>query len=384
MNNTRKHQTPSTRKKVAFAVVGSILGLCIVEGFAAGTAICFDLWTQWSDRSRVVTLREETHCQYDEEMGWVNRPGTAVTDFYGPGLNMTINNNGLRGLRDFNPESKHYRVICLGDSFTLGYGVDDHQTIPYQLEQQLVEGTQVANMGQGGYSIGQSWLWLKRVGPGLKPNLVVCIFIPEDFRRLAITRTANGYSTPQFDAVDGRVEVSNVPVPPKLNVGTFLPGQVRFLNTVKKHSSLAQGIERFGSAAQSEDENDEEILFCGLMVLKSIAQECHKMNSRLAVVLTPTLADANDPTLGARYRTCSNILGAFLAREQIPFMDLLPHFKSRQTGAVFLEEAFHHYNTDGNQLVADKVAKWLPEVLPEFRAVTASGDQAGQQEECRD
>ena len=367
MNTRKKQQTVSTGKKIVFAFVGSILGLCIIEGFATSTAICLELWTQWSERPKVVNLREESHCQYDEELGWINKPDTTLADFYGPGLSISINHNGLRGLQDFDPDSQHYKIICLGDSFTLGYGVGDQQTIPHHLQQQLIEGTQVANMGQGGYSIGQSWLWLKRIGPELKPNLVVCIFIPEDFRRLATNRTANGYSTPQFDVIEGRVEVSNIPVPPKLDAGTYLPGHVQFLSTLKKHSSLARGIEGLASSERSDSDADDEVLFCGLMVLKSIAQECQTMNSKLVVVLTPTLSDANDPTFGARYKTCSNVMAAFLQREQIPFLDLLSEFDGRQIGSVYLDEAFHHYNSNGNQLVANKLVEWLPKIVPEFQ-----------------
>jgi hypothetical protein len=172
--------------------------------------------------------------------------------------------------------------------------------------------------------------------------------------------------------VEGRVKVSNVPVPQKLNVGTHIPDQVHFLNILKKHSSLAQGIERLVSPAQSDSNSDDEVLFCGLMVLKSIAQECQTMNCKLVVVLTPTLSDANDPTFGGKYRTCSDVLAAFLRREQIPFLDLLSEFEGKQIGSVFLDEAFHHYNSDGNQRVAEKIAKWLPEIAPEFLDVVAA------------
>lgn len=370
--HTQQKRQISVWKKTVFAVIGSILGLCVVEGFATGAAISLELWTQWSERPKVVNLREESHCQYDEELGWINKPDTTIADFYGPGLNISINHNGLRGVQEFDPDSQHYKIICLGDSFTLGYGVGDQHTIPYQLQQQFVEGTQVANMGQGGYSIGQSWLWLKRIGPELKPNLVVCIFIPEDFRRLSTTRTANGYSTPRFDVIEGRVEVSNVPVPPKLDVGTYLPGHIQILSTLKKHSSLVQGLGGLATSERSESDADDEVLFRGLMVLKSIAQECQTMNSKLVVVLTPTLPDANDPSFGTRYKTCSNVLAAFLQREQIPFLDLLAEFDGKQIGSVFLDEPFHHYNSTGNQLVAHKLAEWLPNTVVDFRGSKAT------------
>jgi hypothetical protein len=223
--HTKKKLQISVGKKIVFAFAGSILGLCVVEGFATGAAISLELWTQWSERPKVVNLREESHCQYDEELGWINKPDTTIADFYGPGLNISINHNGLRGVQDFDPDSQHYKIICLGDSFTLGYGVGDQQTIPYHLQQQFDGRNSSGQYGQGGYSIGQSWLWLKRAGPDLKPDLV-CAF---SFLKISTASVDDSYCQWIFHTTDLMLlkvawKISNVPVPPKLERGHLPAG----------------------------------------------------------------------------------------------------------------------------------------------------------------
>ena len=75
-------------------------------------------------------MAERRHTEYDAELGWVSVPGHAVPDIYGPGRSITINRQSFRNKREF-PErapAGKLRVICSGDSFTLGYGVDDDAT----------------------------------------------------------------------------------------------------------------------------------------------------------------------------------------------------------------------------------------------------------------
>lgn len=198
---TEKKAPKSLIKRVGFSVLAVSLLLIFLEGLLSAVWVGLEVGTLLSDGPRVAELKEEFHCQYDEELGWANKPGTRLEDFYGPGKSITINANGVRGLSDLSKDKPDgtFRAICLGDSFTLGYGVDDRETFPFLLQEEGGAGVETVNMGQGGYSIGQCYLWLKRLGPELKPDLVVCIFIVEDFRRLMTGRTANWFATPRFD-----------------------------------------------------------------------------------------------------------------------------------------------------------------------------------------
>lgn len=352
----------SPRRKLLFASLATVLGLIFLEGLLNAVWVVCSLVSLWSTGPRVAELKEEYHCEYDSELGWINRPGVQLADFYGPGKSITINDDGVRGLEDYTTDSagSRFRTICLGDSFTLGYGVDDRQTFPFLLEQQAGATLQVVNMGQGGYSIGQCWLWLKRTAPKLQPDAVVCIFIVEDFRRLGTGRTANGFSTPQFDVVNERVKVRNTPVPAKLSQGTLVLKQGELADALRRNSSIARTIAR---AVSSEPPSaDADTIVLGLYLIKEIQSICAEQECPLAFVLTPTLPELFHDESIFKYQNVSRTLANFLEEEDIPYLDLHDAFTAvrDQSGDLFLSEAFHHYSRTGNELVARELNQWLP------------------------
>ncbi len=76
------------------------------------------------------------------------------------------------GLRDDEPVAKAgQRVLLLGDSFAMGYGVERGQLFADRLEAELR--VDVVNAGTGGYEIVQQPRLLAELGPKLSPDLVV-------------------------------------------------------------------------------------------------------------------------------------------------------------------------------------------------------------------
>ena len=75
-------------------------------------------------------MAERQTSAYDAELGWVALPNLRLRDFYRPGATLSTNNLGFRGTTDLDPAAPaaRTRIICSGDSFTLGYGVDDEET----------------------------------------------------------------------------------------------------------------------------------------------------------------------------------------------------------------------------------------------------------------
>lgn len=357
----------SVPKRIAFAVLAVSLILIFLEGLLSVIWVAIDLASVLGGGPRVEILREEYHCEYDKELGWVNKPGVKLDDFYGEGRSISINANGLRGLTDLTgdrPDST-FRTVCLGDSFTLGYGVDDPDTFPHQLQRLAGPGHEVANMGQGGYSVGQSYLWLKRLGPELKPDVVVCIFIVEDFRRLLVQRTANGFATPQFSVEGSQLVVSGIPVAAKLSKGSLLLRQGEVAGAMQKSSAVARTLGKF--IPTSPAPGDEEAMFIGIHILKEIAAECREFDCPMVLVLTPTLPELFDAAAISRYEGVSRVLAQFADQESIPYSDLRPAFMNEENrSGLFLDEAFFHYSQSGNSIVARELHKWLPDAVPGF------------------
>ena len=370
-SGTEKKTPPPVWKRLAYSLVAMLLVLIVLEGVLSAIQVTLEVGSLFSAGPRVAELKEEFHCQYDEELGWVNRPQTRIEDFYGPGRTITINSSGVRGLKDLTGQKQNtvFRTICLGDSFTLGYGVDDRKTFPYLLQVHAGAGFETVNMGQGGYSAGQCYLWLKRLAPELKPDLVLCVLIVEDFRRLMIPRTANGFSTPTFAVLNGRLAISNIPVPEKLASGTLLLKQGQVLNAMKQHSALIRTMSQL--APEPAQPTDEEAIFIGVHILREMAVLCREMGCPLYFALTPTLPELFDGASITRYEGVSRVLRQLLTDENIPYVDLRPAFTARadQASRLFLDEAFHHYSSEGNGIVAGELHQWLARTLPEYRRI---------------
>lgn len=91
-----------------------------------------------------------------------------------------INAYGYRGV-DFDVPKKAgvIRIFAVGDSFTVGVGCSDTQTIPFRLEQKLKEEgfpVEVVNAGVGHAGTIQSYLNLRDIHLKYEPDLVILFF----------------------------------------------------------------------------------------------------------------------------------------------------------------------------------------------------------------
>ncbi len=108
---------------IVINVVVLCLILFIIEGIANYVLMAHDVVKHHR-------LAEQRHTQYDPDLGWVNKPNIYIPDMYGRGVYLKTNSQRFRNNHDFEtavPKGK-YRIICSGDSHTLGYGVDNDHT----------------------------------------------------------------------------------------------------------------------------------------------------------------------------------------------------------------------------------------------------------------
>ncbi len=106
-------------------------------------------------------------------------------------FNYTVETNSL-GLRDIEidiDKESRYRILCFGDSWTNGYGVNLEDTYPKQLEKNLHDrgftNVEVINCGRGGQYSSTYLEAMKRIIPILNPDLVIVGLLQlEDFIQL--------------------------------------------------------------------------------------------------------------------------------------------------------------------------------------------------------
>jgi lysophospholipase L1-like esterase len=116
-------------------------------------------------------------------LGWAHIPGAQLTyarqEFR---TRITYNRLGLRD-RDYPLQKPAHtrRLLCLGDSFTVGMEVPHDLVWTEQIEQRLntpgagAPAVEVINAGVPGYGLDQMNLFLRREGRALQPDLVIVL-----------------------------------------------------------------------------------------------------------------------------------------------------------------------------------------------------------------
>ena len=116
--------------RVAFALLVGVLFTLVLEGAASVVAA-------WQDADRsVAEMAASASMVWDPELGWRLRPGTRTRNAFGPGIDLTTNARGFRrrGETGAAVPPGTFRILCLGDSFTLGHQVGDDETWPARME----------------------------------------------------------------------------------------------------------------------------------------------------------------------------------------------------------------------------------------------------------
>src|SRR3989338_2921102 len=147
----------------------SVSLLVFVEGLCSFVLLIWEL-----PYLRPAVSHENFHVQYDPDLGWVNAPNVSVPDLYRPGVGIHINSQSLRADREYTKEvpAGMTRAICLGDSFTMGFGVRDDQTWCHLLTR-ISRDLETLNMGQGGYGLDQAYLRYRRDGEKFDHNIAI-------------------------------------------------------------------------------------------------------------------------------------------------------------------------------------------------------------------
>lgn len=153
-------------------------------------------------------IKEEKYTEYDQLLGWRSIPGIVIPNMYGQNKNLSINKMGFR-ITPNNLKASAPKAICSGESFTLGYGVDDKDSWCYLLG---LDSLQTINMGQGGYGLDQMYLWYLRDAANIPHEYHIIALTDYSFDRVADS-TFIGYNKPFFRIVEKDLVNVNFPVP---------------------------------------------------------------------------------------------------------------------------------------------------------------------------
>jgi len=330
-------------KLVVINVIAFVLILSLLEGAASLLFTVVRI-------HRATGLKEQFHSTHDPTIGWVGLPNVRLPDLYGPGISLHTNAQAFRGDHDVTravPAGK-IRVICSGDSFTLGYGVSDSETWCHRLSV-LDPRLETVNMGQGGYGIDQAYLWYKRAGLPLDHQLHLFAFITDDFLRMQFDDFV-GYGKPLLGVRGDSIAVLNAPVPKRSRLGRWwlAKGHMMMnLNIVQLANRVFGDPPELRFNAARNDSAQTVVA----RIFQDLARINAAKNSRLVLVLLPGLSDYR------RDEPPSSLWHSFVseeaARQGIQLIDLFEPLRRQpplQIDSLFLPDG--HYSARGNEFVA--------------------------------
>jgi hypothetical protein len=318
---------------------------------------------------------EGMHSEYDSLLGWVNKPNVYLRDLYGPGTYLRTNAQRFRSNHPFaeNVPSGRVRVICSGDSFTLGYGVDNDHTWCERLRAQDRR-IETVNMGQGGYGIDQAYLWYKRDGVALDHNVHLFAFITDDFSRMK-SPTFHGYGKPVLAIRNRVLTIENVPVPGRAFYAPWLTRSADAIAQLRTSDLIRRIAKRFRPANTTNLPASDSLTWqVAAKVFAQLDSINRAKNSVLVLVFLPTKNDLGEGSEAWRRR-----VHELSVREHIAVADLIGDFQQVPAdsvdrlfipaGTIEFIGAEGHYTAIGNAWVANRLYQHLltvPEIASQL------------------
>lgn len=351
----------STAKKI-FALLIAVAFIAILGEAALRLLAPFPDYTLYCIRS--------FPDQYDPLLGYAGVPNLD-TWFILPDFKHRIVNNS-RGYRDRErayDKGGRKRIVVLGDSTTWGWGVESGERFSDVIEKRL-EGWEVINLAQAGYSTDQELLVLESEGLKYRPDVVILLFDRNDVVEGNNAKIIDGMQPkPFFVEEDGRLALKNNPVPfdgaywmqKRMLAGCYgVPGDGAsprpwryWRDRVFTRSHLYNWIvfrlahPIWSKPAQADERRDRKELEKNMELTKRLLEEmnglCTRNGARLLIADVPSYY--------------SQLLKEFCAGQNIPYIDLQPCLKGRIRPIEHRKVG--HWTAYGHRVVADAMIDYL-------------------------
>jgi lysophospholipase L1-like esterase len=242
------------------------------------------------------------------------------------GVDVSINSKGLRD-REFNYARTPgvSRILALGDSFTLGWGVPIEQSYSKLLEKNLSrkKPVEVINTGIGNYNLEQETAAYKLEGFKYKPDLVVLFFYLNDAEPTQ-RKILNWFSKNSY-------------------VYAFLNQRWIQLRSLLSPSAQYEAyyLRHFEGASW----------FAFQQSAKDLTQAVRQNKSKLLVVLIPDLRDLKNYKFTSVHEKVTHTYQSL----GVDVIDLLPDLLGNDTSALWVALDDPHPNALTHKKIADKV-----------------------------
>ena len=249
----------------------------------------------------------------------------------------TINAKGFRGLdRSFEKESRKIRLAFLGDSFTLGLGVRDEDTLPADVEHELQKNygnVEVLNFGVTDSDTSDQIKLLEKYVLEFKPDIVVIVLFLND---------ANRTATIEF--------LSRPWVFTKIRKHSYFINA--FVGSIEKIIMSKKMIRHYREGFL-EDSPGYQSIKSALRKGKLLSSE-HQFYFVVALYPLPFQLNERYP-----FRFIHQMIEDFCAAENIPFVDLFNAFLGKRDKEMWVHPTDQHPNEVAHRLAARELTDYL-------------------------
>ncbi len=249
----------------------------------------------------------------------------------------TINSKGFRGLdKVLEKPNDISRIAFLGDSFTLGIGVKDHDTFPASFEyaiQSKYSNTEVLNFGISGSSTKQQIELLERYVITFEPDIVVIVLFLNDANRIGTIRFL---SRPKVLA---RVRKYS------FFINTFVGSFEKYILHKKMIGHYQDGF--------IEGSSGWEAVKAALRKGKSLSE---KHDFQFIVAIYPVLIQLND---GYPFRNIHKTIEDYCVSLKIPVVDLFNGFVGKNGSELWVHPADQHPNEIAHRIAGEELSEFF-------------------------
>jgi lysophospholipase L1-like esterase len=259
------------------------------------------------------------------------------------GVDVKINSQGLRDYEYALPKpADTYRIMLLGDSTTLGWGVRLEDTAAKVLERQLNESGpvsgkrfEVLNAGVGNYDTVQEVTYYETRGRAFQPDLVILVYfindpepVPIEKKGVLIDRSyLIAFVTNRFDGI-------------------------------LRRTGRRPGWKQYYSSLYNDDQPGFQAC---VAALRSLADTTRAQGTQLLVALLPELREINENyPFAAAHKKIEDALGA----DGVPFLDLIDGLRNHgPESTLWVTPEDDHPNAKANALIAAQLRDWILSTL---------------------
>jgi hypothetical protein len=309
----------------------------------------------------------EPYTRYDPQLGWVNKPNVDLRNMFGTGAWVRTNAQSFRNAADTPPRvaAGRYRVVCSGDSFTFGDGVDNDHTWCQQLAAHDPR-IDAVNLGEGGYGADQAYLRYMRDARDLQHHVHVFAFISNDFVRME-EPVFLGFGKPVLAIDGGELVTRNVPVPSLASKHPWIIAIPRALKDTRIGTLIDRIQKKYGRPAAgpqgTEAERNEWTRAVIRLMFAALKRASAANGSTLVLLYQPVIYELDT----SRPNPWTRFLEETAREQQILFVNVLDEMRSyNDAQGLFLQvgTAAGHYSNAGHAMVAERLSRELSALLP--------------------